>query len=73
MAFNADTYRANKYRRQAWAELAKARDIKQRAAAGTAYEWEAARIPTFVQLARSSMRISISARRIAQLNREHRR
>jgi hypothetical protein len=64
MAFNSNTYRMNQYRKKAWAELAEARDIKDRAARGEAYDWEVPRIATFVQLARSSMRLFLSAQRI---------
>jgi hypothetical protein len=58
MAFNSHTYHANRYRREAWAYLAQARDIKARVLAGTAYSWEAARIPTMVQLARITLKLS---------------
>lgn len=57
MAFNADSYRRNQYRRTALENLAKARDIKARVIAGTAYEWEAPRIQTFVKLARIDWRL----------------
>lgn len=69
MPFNSDTYHANRYRRQAWDELAAARDIKARAARGEAYSWEISRIETFVKLARSSMRLSLSHRRLMQIGR----
>lgn len=65
MAFNSTTYRANEYRKQAWAELAAARDIKVRALRGTAYDWELPRVATFVRLARLSMRIHLSLRRVS--------
>jgi hypothetical protein len=65
MPFDADTYRANRYSRQAWEELATAREIKSRVARGEAYSWEAPRIETFVKLARSSTRLSLNARRLA--------
>lgn len=63
MPFNADTYRANKARKEAQANLATAREIKARAAAGTAYDWEIPRIAMFARLARSSMRLSRLYRR----------
>jgi hypothetical protein len=63
MAFNAQTYRANKYRKDAWEELAKAREIKTRVKAGDAYEWEVPRIATFVKLARISMHLHLIARK----------
>lgn len=64
MAFNSGTYHANKWAREAKANLAAAREIKDRAAKGEAYDWEVARIATFVKLARSSNRLSIIQRRI---------
>lgn len=62
MAFNAQTYRANKYRRKAWEELAQARQIKDRVVAGVAYDWEKPRISTLVTLAKSSMRLYLLMR-----------
>ena len=67
MAFNGNTYRANKYRRQAWTDLASARDIKARAAIGQAYDWELRRIAFYVKMARSSMHIALQYRRMGQL------
>ena len=58
MAFNSDTYHANKYSRVAFEEIAQAKDIKRRAALGQAYDWEVRRIPLLVQSARTSLRIS---------------
>jgi hypothetical protein len=68
MAFNSHTYYANKYRRQAWAELAEARAIKARVQAGTAYDWEPRRIAHFVLLARTSMHLSLSSRQLSELS-----
>jgi hypothetical protein len=62
MAFNATTYRANKTRKQAWAYLAQARDIKARAARGEAYDWETPRIASCVKLARLEMHLHLSYR-----------
>ena len=67
MAFSGNTYRANKYRNRAWADLASARDIKARAAAGVAYDWELPRIAFYVKMARSSMHISLQYRRMGVL------
>ena len=67
MAFNANTYRMNKYRRQAREELQAAREIKARVEAGTAYDWERPRIAHFVKLARCSMRLYRSAKIINSL------
>ncbi len=58
MAFNSNTYHANKARKAAYAWIAKAKEIKARAALGQAYDWEIARIPNLVSYARSDMRIS---------------
>jgi hypothetical protein len=68
MAFNGNTYRANRCARDAWDQLAKARDVKARAAAGDAYDWEVARIPTMISLARSNMRSSLFWRRMKELS-----
>ncbi len=64
MAFNAKTYYANKYRRSAWEGLAKARDIKERASKGEAYEWELPRIKLFVDVARTDMHLHLIYRRV---------
>lgn len=61
MAFNSRTYHCNKYRKQALAELAQAREIKSNP---DAYDWQTARIPTLVKLARSSWRIYLSLKGI---------
>lgn len=70
MAFNADTYRANQYRKRAAADLEAARDIKRRAAAGKAYDWELPRIATYASLARGAMRLSRQYRAIAQTKKD---
>ena len=67
MPFNANTYRKNKHRRQAWAELAEARAIRERVRAGAA--WEAPRIATYVQLARISMRLYLLAVALQRIER----
>ena len=64
---SGNTYRANKYRRQAWADLASARDIKARAAIGQAYDWELPRIVFYVKMARSSKHIALQYRRMGEL------
>lgn len=64
MAFNSTTYRANKYRKKAWSELAEARAIRARVLSdGERYGWERPRIATFVTLARLSMRLHLSLRK----------
>lgn len=67
MAFNANSYRRNQYRKAAKLNLAQARDIKARSARGEVYDWEAARIPHFVRLARLDWRIYLSCRRTGNL------
>jgi hypothetical protein len=67
MAFNAVTYYANKHRKKAWEELAAAREIKARAARGEAYDWEIPRIQHFVKLARLSMQLHLSMKRINRI------
>jgi hypothetical protein len=69
MAFNSDTYHHNKARKQAWAELAVARDIKDRAAKGEAYDWELPRIELYARSARSSMRLALHYKRMRDLKR----
>lgn len=63
MAFNAETYRSNKYRKSAWKDLGAAREIKERAAKGEAYDWELPRIAFFVKMARSNMRLHLMSRK----------
>lgn len=63
MAFNSQTYRSNRYRKSAWENLARARDIKTRTAKGLAYDWEAPRIATFVKLALSDMKLHLMTRK----------
>lgn len=65
MAFNAASYRRNKWRREALERLAAARDIKRRREAGEAYEWES--VESAVRLARSTWRLYLSQRTICQL------
>jgi hypothetical protein len=59
MAFNSNTYHANKSAKSAYAHIRHAKDIKRRAAIGEAYAWEVERIPTIVKYARWDMRRSI--------------
>lgn len=73
MAFNANTYRMNRHRRDAYAHLAKARDIKARVALGHAYDWEVPGIASQVLQARISMRLFRSARAICRIDAEQRR
>ncbi|ESX78463.1 hypothetical protein [Mesorhizobium sp. LSHC414A00] len=55
MAFNSNTYQANKSAKSAREWIAKAKDVKVRAAEGNAYAWEIDRIPTMVYYARADM------------------
>ena len=62
MAFNSNTYRANKYCKDAAKALANAREIKARAAAGDAYDWEVPLIRSHVRAARGLMHMSFMYR-----------
>lgn len=66
MAFNSNSYYANKYARQAWAYLAEARAMRERERQGTARSWERP-IESSVKLARISMRQSLGWRRLRQI------
>lgn len=66
MSFNSDTYHANKWSRKALAEIAEARTIKDRIDAGVAYEWEKPRVAVLVKLARGSMRVARTYRRLKE-------
>lgn len=67
MAFNSNTYYQNKHRREAWAQLKHAREVRDRVRAGTAYDWEAPHVALFARLARLSMKISLSYRSIKRI------
>lgn len=66
MPFNSNSYHRNKCRRSALINLAEARAIKARVAAGEAYDWEASRIPLIVMLARSDWRLYLLYRKIGK-------
>ena len=72
MAFNSDTFRANKARREAWNYLDEARDIKARVKTGEAYDWEEGRIATKVKLARLHMHDHLCWKRIRELSKQKR-
>jgi len=72
MPFNAKTYYANKYSKEAWDYLAQARDIRARQKLGTAYDWEERRVDFCVKLARSSMRSSLCYRKMREFEKEAR-
>lgn len=72
MVFNANAYYANKYARRAWEQLAQVREIRERARRGEAYVWEVERMPRLVEMARGAMRLSISFRRLRELDRKGR-
>lgn len=59
MAFNSNTYQANKAAKSAYANIRQAKDIKRRAAAGEAYQWEIERISNLVKYARWDMKRSV--------------
>lgn len=65
MTFNATSYYVNKYRRQAWEYLARARE---RRAAGA----DAAAVGNMARLALINMRLAIGQRRIREIERRMR-
>lgn len=69
MAFNSDSYYRNKWRRDAFELLARAREIKARALAGDAYDWELPMIASNASLARSTWRLYLSQREIIAIKR----
>jgi hypothetical protein len=65
MAFNSDTYHANKLARSAWRSLAAARSLRDRIRAGEAYDWEATiTLPRLVRTACWDMKRSVFYRRL---------
>lgn len=71
MAFNSNTYHANKAQRTSADYLAKARDLKRRIAAGEKlYDWERDSLPFFVSMARSYARSSRIFRSLNDLRRK---
>lgn len=72
MAFNSQTYHRNRARKSALAYLEEARDVKRRAAAGDAYDWEVERLPRMVALARNGGRIYLSYLAVDRMNADHR-
>ena len=72
MAFNSHSYYRNKARRQALAYLEEAREVKRRAAASKAYDWEVERLPRMVLLARNGWRIYLSYLAVDRMNADHR-
>lgn len=73
MVFNADTYYANKYRRQAWETLAKVRDIRERHQRGEAYYWEPGRMPLLITEARTLMHLSVLYRGMGKTKNKQRK
>lgn len=73
MPFNQRSYYRNKARNSALRELAEARDIKKRAAAGEAYDWEIPRIATRVKLARLHWRTYLGYVRGDRMNEDIKR
>lgn len=65
MAFNSDTYHANRHKRMAWENLAKARAIRSRVNSSNLCEWERPRVSTYARLALSDMRLSVIYRQMA--------
>jgi hypothetical protein len=69
MPFNSTTYYLNKHAREAWAYLAKARDLRDRQKRGEPiHPWESG-IDFNVRMARSSMKQSLTYRRIREIQR----
>lgn len=59
MAFNSNTYYANKAARHAWAYLKEARTLRDQIRAGVVGDIEARKLPTLVMLALGDMRRSV--------------
>lgn len=60
MAFNSNTYHANKEAKLAWKSLADARTLRDRVRAGEAYGWEAeTTLPSLVRSALFGMKRSV--------------
>lgn len=75
MAFNSASYYRNKWRRDAIAELRKAREHKRQAAAerdANGRQWHLGRLAMAVRMARSSWRLYRSQAVICELQRESR-
>lgn len=68
MSFNANSYRRNKWRREALGYLAKARDIKARSERGESYSWES--LQSAVKLARITWRLYRSQVVICDIEKE---
>jgi len=60
MPFNAQTYRTNKARKTALAELDRAREIKRLIAAGEARDWQIPQVAFYARMARLEWRIYLS-------------
>jgi hypothetical protein len=69
MAFNSNTYRMNRYRKEAWAHLADARELKARVQCGECYSWEPPRVRFHVEQARICMRLHLRCRAYAAISR----
>lgn len=70
MSFNGDSYRRNKWRRDAIERLREARRLKAEAAAerGDAAQWLRGRVSMAVRLARSSWRLYRIQRSLCELS-----
>lgn len=64
MAFNSNTYHANKLTKAAWEQLAEARALRERIRRGEAYGWEAERLPLLVKYARWDLHRALFFRRL---------
>jgi hypothetical protein len=65
VSFNSHTYHANKYARQAWEQISAARVLRD-------MDGRPESIESCVKLARCYMRLSLSNRRLRQLERSSR-
>lgn len=72
MPFNAHSYYANKFAREARSYIAKARDIKARAARGEAYDWELPSVASYAKLAILHARMARTRRTLATLSKPRR-
>lgn len=63
MAFNSNTYQANKAAKLAWKALSDARALRTRVQAGDAYDWEQEiTLPRLVRTACAEMKRSVFLR-----------
>ena len=71
MAFNSDTYHANKYRHEARDYLKEARRLKAQIAAGDCTNWLPGLMRNAVKMARTTWRLSLLYRDAAERRPRH--